>query len=52
MADAVAVVYRVLHEVCSIFFDSGTLLNKYQLHRRVGGGHFGEVWLARDTYLS
>jgi serine/threonine protein kinase len=36
---------------CSISLDSGTLLNKYQLHRRVGGGHFGEVWLARDTYL-
>jgi len=36
---------------CSISLDSEELLYKYRLHRRVGGGHFGEVWLAHDTHL-
>jgi len=30
----------------------GTVLYKYELKYRVGGGHFGQVWLAHDRTLS
>ncbi len=31
---------------------TGTVLYKYELKHRVGGGHFGQVWLAHDRTIS
>lgn len=31
---------------------AGTVLYKYELKHRVGGGHFGQVWLAHDRTIS
>lgn len=33
-------------------FNAGDQLYKYQLQRHIGGGHFGEVWLAHDLTLA
>jgi len=33
-------------------FKAGDQLYKYQLQRHIGGGHFGEVWLAHDLTLA
>ena len=33
-------------------FNTGDRLYKYQLQRHIGGGHFGEVWLAHDLTLA
>lgn len=33
-------------------FNAGDQLYKYQLKHHIGGGHFGEVWLAHDLTLS
>lgn len=36
----------------AITINPGDSLYKYQLIRRIGGGHFGEVWLAHDLTVS
>jgi eukaryotic-like serine/threonine-protein kinase len=36
----------------SIILQSGDNLYKYQLNRKIGGGNFGEVWLAHDVTIS
>lgn len=33
-------------------FTPGTQLYKYTLRHKIGGGHFGEVWLAHDAAIS
>jgi len=33
-------------------FNAGDRLYKYQLKHHIGGGHFGEVWLAHDLTLA
>lgn len=33
-------------------FNAGDRLYKYQLQQHIGGGHFGEVWLAHDLTLA
>lgn len=33
-------------------FNAGDQLYKYQLQHHIGGGHFGEVWLAHDLTLA
>ncbi len=35
-----------------ITLHAGDNLYKYQLVRKIGGGHFGEVWLAHDVTIS
>jgi len=36
----------------NITLHAGDNLYKYQLVRKIGGGHFGEVWLAHDVTIS
>lgn len=53
MADAVMVAWAVRGGLMAApKFNAGDQLYKYLLRQHIGGGHFGQVWLAHDLTLA